>query len=407
MPYITKIYNASLRNAIFPKAWKFGTVVPIPKQDNITEVTNLRPISLLPMPGKLLEKMVCNHLKQYLETNHILSECQFGFRKGMSTSNAISSLLDEIYNNLNNCKTTFAVFLDLKKAFDTVSHNVLYYKLSQIGLSDHSIAWFTSYLNNRWQRVNLNGSMSEYESNPYGVPQGSILGQVLFTIYINSLVQVYNHCKVSMYADDTVITCTDLASLQDELVKAVAWCGRNVLTLNSKKTKVMIFSPNRQYPANQINIKIQKETVEIVPKFKYLGLILDSKLSFQPHRADLIRRVQHKLYFLARIRCYLTTYAALLIYKTTILPLLDYADYIYNPETKYEENKLQLLQNKALRIVYKVQLGRDRTTRSNELHSRANIIHLKGRRKQHLLHYAFDLAQNPGNRDMRPINILQ
>ena len=217
VPYITKIYNASLRNATFPKAWKFGTVVPIPKQDNITEVTNLRPISLLPMPGKLLEKMVCNRLKQYLETNHILSECQFGFRKGMSTSNAISSLLDEIYNNLNNCKTTFAVFLDLKKAFDTVSHNVLYYKLSQIGLSDHSITWFTSYLNNRWQRVNLNGSMSEYESNPYGVPQGSILGPVLFTIYINSLVQVFNHCKVSMYADDTVITCTDLASLQDEL----------------------------------------------------------------------------------------------------------------------------------------------------------------------------------------------
>ena len=195
----------------------------------------------------------------------------------------------------------------------------------------------------------------------------------------------------------------DLASLQDELVKAVAWCGRNVLTLNSKKTKVMIFSPNRQYPANQINIKIQKETVEIVPKFKYLGIIFDSRLSFQPHRADLIRRVQHKLYFLAKIRCYLTTYAALLIYKTTILPLLDYADYIYNPETKYAENKLQLLQNKALRIVYKVQLGRDRDTRSNELHSRANIIHLKDRRKQHLLHYAFDLAQNPGNRDMRPI----
>ena len=183
----------------------------------------------------------------------------------------------------------------------------------------------------------------------------------------------------------------------------MAWCGRNVLTLNSKKTKVMIFPPNRQYPANQINIKIQKETVEIVPKFKYLGLILDSKLSFQPHRADLIRRVQHKLYFLAKIRCYLTTYAALLIYKTTILPLLEYADYIYNPETKYEENKLQLLQNKALRIVYKVQLGRDRTTRSNELHSRANIIHLKDSRKQHLLHYAFDLSQNPGNRDMRPI----
>ena len=167
--------------------WKSGIVIPLPKIPNVKEAADLRPISLLPLPGKVLERLVCRRLHDFLNINNTLTQVQHGFRKGRSTMTAISALLNEIYDNINKSLTTYVIFLDFKKAFDTVSHKILLNKLDEIGIPPKLSTWFSSYLCNRYQKVNLDGNISDSRLVSYGVPQGSVVGPTLFSIYINNL----------------------------------------------------------------------------------------------------------------------------------------------------------------------------------------------------------------------------
>ena len=188
---------------IFPESWKKGTVVPLPKKDNVTQVTDLRPISLLPLPGKHLERLLCDRLVRFLEMNNILVPAQHGFRKGRSTISAINALLNDVYNNRNNTSPTYLVFLDLTKAFDSLSHELLLSKLKETGISIEFCKWMESYIANRVQRVKLNNSVSPYTAIKYRVPQGSVLGPILFSIYIINLGLLLDNIQI--YADDAVI----------------------------------------------------------------------------------------------------------------------------------------------------------------------------------------------------------
>lgn len=283
-------------------------------------------------------------------------------------------------------------------------HAVLISKLKALRLDTHTVNWYESYLGNRQQRVNLNGNLSDYKYVEFGVPQGSVLGPVLFTIYINSLANVVRHSKLQMYADDTVIYGTDLVKLKEDLDHVISWCNENILTLNIKKTKWMILTPNvhANYQTGE-NICINTVPVDRVQTFNYLGLCLDSNLNFQTHIQNITRSIRHKLHFLYKIRNFINVDTTLLIYKTTILPIFDYADFIFDRSIHYITNKLQILQNKALRVVYKSYLHNANHLSTVDLHKRSGLLFLKDRRELHLLYHAYDYKTDLANVDQRPI----
>ena len=381
------LYNKCLSSHTFPNKWKMATVVPLPKKPNSMDVNDLRPISLLPMPGKILEKIVCMRLQLYMKNNGLLSPKQHGYREKHSTQTAIREHLQNIIENVLDNKPTFSLYLDYKKAFDTVSHSKLLHKLSLFGLSRNSIDWFKSYLTKREQKTIANNTLSSSKPITYGVPQGSVCGPVLFSVYINSLPKIYNY-DITLYADDAVISVTDPVNMQEALESISQWCLTNCLTVNEKKTKWMLFNNlNGCNPVFTLNNVI----LERVYTFPYLGLTLDPELKFVQHRVNTVRGIRTKVIQAARTKIYIDEPTALTMYSSMILPSFDYVDYIWDRGNNGENNELQLLQNKGLRMVYGVKLGANPKYNTAELHEISGCKYLSVRRDMHLLFYAFTL----------------
>ena len=187
---ITYMFNLSLRKGTFPDAWKRATIIPLQKEGNTDDVNNLRPISLLPLPGKLLEKIVHEQIINYLEDNKLLTDRQAGFRASHSTISKIAKVTDDIYKSFDLKEATVSVFIDFKKAFDTVCHEILLKKLESLGLGDLTIRWFKSYRTNRSQSTLANNVLSSSQPIVCGVPQGSTLGPLLFIVFINDIINV-------------------------------------------------------------------------------------------------------------------------------------------------------------------------------------------------------------------------
>ena len=248
---LTHLINVSMDTGLFPEKWKSANVIPLFKGGNRNEVGNHRPVSLLPLPSKIIEKIVHNRLSSHLETRNLLDECQGGFRKNHSTIDTTSKLTVDIYLGINNREVTLACFIDMAKAFDTVNHKILVNKLLKLGIGKNVLKWITNYLTNRNQCTTANGITSTYTDISCGVPQGSILGPLFFIIYVNDIVNILNHCKHLLYADDTVLYISGelthtTALLQQDLNRFKIWCDRNQLTMNIKKTKYVTFGLKSQ-----------------------------------------------------------------------------------------------------------------------------------------------------------------
>ena len=237
--------NLSIRTGKIPKLWKCSKITALFKSGDRTNASNYRPISILPTLSKILEKAVHSQLYQYLVTNNLLTRKQFGFRKGLSTVSALTSFADEVLLNMEPGKLCGAVFLDLTKAFDTVDHGILLRKLSEIGLCENPLQCFRSYITDRKQPTCCGNELS-------GVPQGSILGPLLFVIYINDLPSVPDACQASLYADDAVIYYYGSSSqeltdkLNQDLLAVAKWLNEHKLTLNLDKAKCMLIGSNRK-----------------------------------------------------------------------------------------------------------------------------------------------------------------
>ena len=233
---LTHLFNESLGTGVFPEDWTLGNITPIPKEGDILEANNWRPVTILPLPSKLLEKAVHFQLSNCLSINKILSDKQHGFRPGYSTSTAIFKVVKNLFENYNNNESTICAFIDYRKAFETLDHAILLSKLSKIGLGDGAIKWMESYLNNRRHRVVCNRTPSTISKVPYGVPQGSVFGPLLFIIYVNDLLHSLEKIQdvyIEMYADDTVIYTrnADVSIATSKMEKALlnlqTWCDLN------------------------------------------------------------------------------------------------------------------------------------------------------------------------------------
>lgn len=272
------LFNLSISNGIFPLDWKLATVCPIPKEGDKTQMGNIRPMSLTHLVGKAMEKIVNKYLLQYLEDSCILSKQQFCFCKGCSTVDCISELLYFITDSLDKGMYTACTFLDYKKAFDSVDHSLLLKKLHNYGVSQLGLEWFTSYCNGRIQQVKCDGTFSSKLPISTGVPQGSILGPTLFTLYVNDVVNLPLNGQILLYADEIVLfnSNINLEALVEccsaDLAKITNWSNFNKLVISAPKTKALCLGspnllkkvkekPNRFLPCNQFlrNIRIKRE----------------------------------------------------------------------------------------------------------------------------------------------------
>ena len=334
-------------------------VFPFYKKDDRTDAQNYRPISVLPAISKICERVVYDQLYRYLNSNGLLTKNQSGFRSLHSTVTSLLHLTNNWYLNIDKGMTNLIVLLDLAKAFDTVSHNILLKKLELYGLKGVTLDWFSSYLSNRQQQCVVEGCVSKPQLISCGVPQGSILGPLLFLIYINDLPGCLLHTKAHMYADDTTIyapsvsTAELYAKVNNDLTRVRDWLLANMLSLNVTKTEYMFLTTTfklsnlgRDFP-----IKIGNNHVKRVQTTKYLGIHLDENLKWNEHVDKLCSKVNRSISGLKQARDYVPLDVLNTIYKSLIQPVFDYCDVVWDNLDQGLATRIQKLQNRAARII--------------------------------------------------------
>lgn len=340
---ISHLCNLSMSSGIVPAQLKTANICPIYKAGEASTPSNYRPISLLTSLSKILEKLVNKRLLTYLEKNKLLSLNQYGFRNGRSTEDAVSNLVDHVIGNLDSGKRCVGVFLDLAKAFDTVSRPILIKKMERIGIRGIALDWFASYLTERQQKVCLGDYQSNFAKVSFGVPQGSVLGPTMFLLYVNGLCSLnLDNAQLFAYADDTAIifhgnSWKEAYSAADAgMLKVANWLQYNLLTLNVKKTKIVNFSvTNRTTAPNQFAIKFHLcnygqdsscscPVFEKVDCIKYLGINIDERLSWTKQIELVTARVRKLLYIFKRLRSIADISTIKMTYQALCQSLLSY-----------------------------------------------------------------------------------
>ena len=399
---LTYMYNLCLSNGVFPETWCISMVTPIPKTNSkSTNAGDWRPISQICLTGKLLEKIVHTQLYNYLQLNNILSEKQFGFRKGLSTSLAIFEVLKELYSNWNDKNFSGCVFIDFSRAFDSINHNILFQKLEMYGLDPKPIDFFKKYMGNRTQRTKINGHTSEKAQVTCGTAQGSILGPLIFILYINDIFKsIDTDGQIYMYADDTLIVCKSndidivTSKVQDSLNKMLIWCNANKLSMNLKKTKHLTVKHTK--PDHESPVLVNNNTIGTVQTYEYLGMILDNKLSMNEQVESMWKKANTKVGILSKVRRFISMKTAINIYKCMIRPHLDYIDFVVDSSASDRILKLDRLQEKAIRrIEYCV--DRKRRKKVDVLQEEFNIEPLLLRRQRNLVKIIYKTSKNDVN----------
>ena len=351
------IFNTSLQKGVFPEGMKLARVIPLFKNGDMNDFTNYRPISLLSQFSKILEKIFHNRMMSFIDDKQILCKSQYGFRKNMSTSLAILELVEEITTSIDDCKFTVGVFIDLKKAFDTVDHNILVKKLEHYGIRGIANMWICSYLMNRSQYVCINDTNSDCMNVTCGVPQGSILGPALFIIYINDMCNVSSLMKSIVFADDTnfFYSGKDLTevckTVSNELDKLCRWFQVNKLSLNIAKTNFMVFG-NKKCENNHL-VSINGMYINRVYVTKFLGVLIDCHLNWSEHINLIKNKISKNVSVMYRVKHLLTSSALYSLYCTLILPYLNYCCEIWGNTYKSRIRPLHIIQKRAVRICLK------------------------------------------------------
>ena len=396
---LIKVFQASLNSHRFPKTWKKANVVPVFKKGDKSVVKNYRPVSLLPIFGKIYEKCIYDTLYNYFDGNNLFSSCQSGFRKGDSCISQLLSITHDIFKGFDATPSldTRGVFLDISKAFDRVWHEGLIFKLKSYGISGSLLKLMQDFLSGRFQRVVLNGKVSDWAEVLAGVPQGSILGPLLFLIFINDL-PVGLLSEVKVFADDTSLfslTHNQLrtaAELNSDLLRVSEWAYQWKMSFNpdpSKQAVEVYFSKKQNHPISPF-LSFNNTAIAVQSSQKHLGLILDSKLVFDQHLNEKILKANQGIGLLNRLRKYLPRDSLLTIYKAFIRPHLDYGDIIYDyPGNATFAQKLESVQYNACLAI----TGCFRGSSREKLYSELGIESLSDRRYSRRLFFFYKIVK--------------
>ena len=353
---ISILVNFCISKGYFPTNLKLAKVLPIHKSGSRENMNNFRPISLLPSISKIFEFYLYEQLLSYFDRFNIITTEQCGFRKNTSTNVCIANFLKKVIECLDERGYCVGIFMDLRKAFDLVNHDILLNKMEHYGIRGNALSLFTSYLTGRTQYVEMKGFSSAKRSVSLGVPQGSVLGPLFFLLYINDIVNSTNLFSFNLFADDTTLFCenSNLDNLfsvcNRELDKVNAWIIANKLSLNTDKTVFMLFSGKKRVGTIP-NLFFSGRQISHVEETKFLGVIIDRNLSWFPQVKAVCSRVSRNIGVMYKIKNLLTEKTLKMLYYSFIYPYLYYGIIFWGGTAKIHFNRVFKLQKRAVRVV--------------------------------------------------------
>ena len=351
------IINVSFNTGVFPSALKTAKVIAKYKGGPSENVNNYRPISLLSIFDKIMEKIMHKQLYEFLDEHEILFINQFGFRKKSSTIHALLDITERIRKTMDEGKYGCGVFIDLKKAFDTVNHEILLTKLEHYGIRNNTLNWFRSYLSDRKQFVFFNGVSSNVLDISCGVPQGSVLGPLLFLLYINDLPNISNKLQFFLFADDTNLyyESDDLAELEKTMNKELKllslWLNVNRLALNIGKTNFIIFRGYKKPLNHNVTLLMNKKAIEQKTHVKYLGVMIDEHLNWKEHISNVTKKISRSIGIICKLRSCLNVFLRKTLYYSLVYSHLNFGIHVWGSACKSDLDKILVLQKKAVRAM--------------------------------------------------------
>ena len=388
---LATLFNRSVAESKFPRSWKIANVTPIHKKGDKSLCTNYRPISLLSCVGKIMEKCIQKHVFNFLNNHSLLTLSQSGFIPGDSTTYQLLSIYDDFCRSLDKKCITQALFFDISKAFDRVWHRGLIHKLNAIGIRGSLLNWFSDYLNNRKQAVVIKGKTSSYKTVQSGVPQGSVLGPLLFLIYINDIVKDIESL-VKLFADDTSMYLrlndgvTRTYILNSDITKILNWSQRWKVNFNPAKTELLTITNLREYYTYPL--LFDNSTLLETNTHKHLGVILQNDCKWNSHIESIIGKTRPLIACLRSFKYKFNRKTLEILYKSYILPHLDFSDVVWDNCSAALSNALENIHLDALRTI----TGAVKGTSHEKLYKESGFISLHERRKRHKLIVFFKLV---------------